>query len=738
MKIIINKFTLAIFNIWNNIIQPFITVFFTNKLLPWLLSFLKEDPDLKSVIITIINISVTAFILVVTLSIGPFEKISNSLSGRMYEYFLKNKKFSKPIFINLCLCLGQIILFPFISYCNLIVIIYLICLSIILWNIYKYSISIKAQLDLTSTCYPIIEEELQEEIKKFQQLEKEIKQNPLYSIEDNKKLIFDSVLLGLDTNNYPLGNPYNGYDKIFIYKIHQVFDLVISNMDSLKYSAYEMSIESLFRSFNLYLDYLNNHSISFDNVLLDFLDISKAVLNKSRKNSNKLYSDIYIGKLNQLIKKVSELNINKDYYYETIINFFGDFIIPFDKDDIVKGLTRFEYIGSLIFCQNVFLEFSYKKYISFIKYYQSLIYKTKDMSKVYINRVINSFAYETILNVTYLYNEEFFSCILNLLNSINTEYVLPIVNDFSTSVSVLGKDKSIYSIIRLLILDQKLETDDGKKNLYKLRKIKSLIEVLKRRYNGKGTQLNGIITLLYNIYFDIYTLFDDYIFKLTQTDFNNWTISLLQQEKDEFLTILENILFFTINNNRGKYDDIIFSEFKLFLIVLNKNRGNNAVKNYIIKNKKKLIKTIVLSNNLSEKVKIEMYRIIKTVLPTEYKKYLSKKIKRFVREINKTNKSYGFTVEECYDKKTFEIAPFFINLHIKKFIRDYINDVIFIYYLYKIKKLKNNVLKMPYPLDINMIIREQHISKLLVQCLIQEMCEEGHLYLENNIIYKFE
>lgn len=74
--------------------------------------------DNSSSIITIINISVTGFILLVTLSIIPFQKISDSLSGNLYNHFLRNKKFRTPIITNLIICLVQIVVYLFIPKCN--------------------------------------------------------------------------------------------------------------------------------------------------------------------------------------------------------------------------------------------------------------------------------------------------------------------------------------------------------------------------------------------------------------------------------------------------------------------------------------------------------------------------------------------------------------------------------------------------------------------------------------------
>ena len=51
----------------------------------WLFT-IPATPD-KSSLITIINISITGFILLITLSIYPFQKISETLSGNLYNYF---------------------------------------------------------------------------------------------------------------------------------------------------------------------------------------------------------------------------------------------------------------------------------------------------------------------------------------------------------------------------------------------------------------------------------------------------------------------------------------------------------------------------------------------------------------------------------------------------------------------------------------------------------------------------
>lgn len=693
--------------------------------------------DNSSSIITIINISVTGFILLVTLSIIPFQKISDSLSGNLYNHFLRNKKFRTPIITNLIICLVQIVVYLFIPKCNFALLIYLISLFWILVNIYNYSQAVKEQLDLSTTCFPIIENELKKEVEKFQAIEIDIKKNALYALEDNKKSIQESLLFGVDLNKFPLGNPYQGYDKIFIYKIHQIYDLLIKNIDELKYSAYELSVESLFNSYKIYLNYLNNHSFSVDNVLLDFLDISKKILKKTSENNNLLYTEIYLGNLYSLIKVIAEKNINRDFYFARIIEFYGEEVIPLNKNDWMQGLSRFESLITIIFSQEEYFEFSFEKYIGLLNRYQMIIYKVNEAtSKSQLNKTINSFAYEVFLNKSYLYQEKIIDKVLVLLKSIDTQYTIPFFDDFSTRIALLGKDKSIYSIIRNLVLNNKFETTNIKQNLYREEKIYELIEILKKRYKGKGSQVNSIISMLYNIYFDIFSLFDDFIFQISQINFENWIIDFKQPEKEKFVSILENILHFSIENGGYGNNDIIFSEIKLFVIILLQQQGSDSIKEYLCKNRKKLINSFILSPQIPQNLKIEVYKIINCYLPHEYKYYLSKKINKYYKEFNQTQKKFYFILNE-YNKETFEIAPICINLQIKQIASDYINSLLFEFYYVRRKKIISNVIVEKFPISTDeFYTKKLPFSIILNKKLTKELIDSGILYIENNQIRK--
>lgn len=693
--------------------------------------------DNSSTIITIINISVTGFILLVTLSIIPFQKISDSLSGNLYNHFLKNKKFRTPIITNLIICLVQIVVYLFIPKCNFALLIYLISLFWILVNIYNYSQAVKEQLDLSTTCFPIIENELKKEVEKFQAIEIDIKKNALYALEDNKKSIQESLLFGVDLNKFPLGNPYQGYDKIFIYKIHQIYDLLIKNIDELKYSAYELSVESLFNSYKIYLNYLNNHSFSVDNVLLDFLDISKKILKKTSENNNLLYTEIYLGNLYSLIKVIAEKNINRDFYFDRIIEFYGEEVIPLNKNDWMQGLSRFESLITIIFSQEEYFEFSFEKYIGLLNRYQMIIYKVNEAtSKSQLNKTINSFAYEVFLNTSYLYQEKIIDKVLVLLKSIDTQYTIPYFDDFSTRIALLGKDKSIYSIIRNLVLNNRFETTNIKQNLYREEKIYELIEILKKRYKGKVSQINSIISMLYNIYFDIFSLFDDFIFQISQNNFQNWTINLQQLEKEKFISILEDLLLFTMENVGQGNNEILFSEIKMFILVLLQTKGSNSVKNYLIKNRKQLIKLFVFSKKIPNELKIEVYKLVNPYLPRKNKRFLLKKMRRFEKDFLNTQKNYFFT-SRTYKKETFEIAPICINLQIKKIASDYINSLLFEFYYVRRKKIISNVIVEKFPiLTDGFYTKKLPFSIILNKKLTKELIDSGILYIENNQIRK--
>ncbi len=92
----------------------------------WLINVEKNSST--DYLLTIISMSVAAFVIFLSLSVIPFQKISTEISGRIYELFLKQKKFVAPVLINLFICIIQILFYTFVPSNNLVKICYLFSL----------------------------------------------------------------------------------------------------------------------------------------------------------------------------------------------------------------------------------------------------------------------------------------------------------------------------------------------------------------------------------------------------------------------------------------------------------------------------------------------------------------------------------------------------------------------------------------------------------------------------------
>ena len=79
----------------------------------WLIKV--EENSSTDYLLTIISISVAAFVIFLSLSVIPFQKISTEISGNLYKLFLKQRKFILPVFTNFFICLTQIACYPFCS-----------------------------------------------------------------------------------------------------------------------------------------------------------------------------------------------------------------------------------------------------------------------------------------------------------------------------------------------------------------------------------------------------------------------------------------------------------------------------------------------------------------------------------------------------------------------------------------------------------------------------------------------
>lgn len=683
----------------------------------WLFT-IPNTPD-KSSLITIINISITGFILLITLSIYPFQKISETLSGNFYNYFLTNKKFKTPLIINLCICLFEIIIYPFVPDCKFFLILYIACLIILLVNIFKYSHAIKEQLDLTKSCYPIIEENLKKEIEEIQKTELEMKNNPKIAYNEARELLIDALFFQSDVDKFPLGKPIQGYDKIFIYKIHNVYDLLYDALEKLNYSTYEKAVECLFNCLKSYFSYIENHSIVVDNVFLDFLDISKIIIDKSSEKNNKLYLDIYLGSLKLLVDDLSKLNINKDFYYSKLIDFYAINVTTYDKQYLNVGLSKVAELEVLIFKQKEFLQESFESYYSYLINYRNIIYKTKNAYNwSSINQLINCFCFDCFSNTKYFFNKDITNKLFELqksISTINTTFQIPGLNDFSTTIPIKGVDKTISALICLLISNSDY---NGKNINYKINIINRLIEILENRYLSKGLHLEGIISQLFKIYVNIVSLFDPYLFVLFNAYSKNY-VPLSDNEKKQYFSIIENILVFYISKGKIGKEDILFTELKLFMFVLLCN-NYSSLKNYIQKNRKKIIKYFVINKNISEELKIEIYRIVKNIATKNEKEYLLKKLHRFYKKI-KIEKQYfesqGLSnfIKYSYDKNIFTLDSINVFPPLFNKIKEYINFLILDYGIFKKNQYKNDVLKLPKKTKLEDI--HKYLNKIEIQAL---------------------
>lgn len=706
------------------------------ELCNWLIS---TDNSELSITITIINISVTALILILTLSINPFDKISEHISGDLYDYLIDNYKFKKPIQRTLVLCVIQIILFPFIPVVKLTIILYSIFLLIILHNIYTYSKSIKEQLDIAKTCYPIIEERLENIVVEFLNEERIYNSKIENALEKGKQEICDSILFQEPIDDFPLGKPRAGYDIKFKYEIDNIYDLVLSALEKSKYSSYEKSIESLFRCFKIYFKYINNHMIIVDNVFIDFMDISRTILKISQKHTNRLFADIFVKQLFDLVIYIRSLNLNKDFYFNTLLKFFFENIIFLNIDDYVVGVNKYDSLISLIFSDEKVYKESFETCIIHLTSLQKIIYNQKDaLNKTHTNKLINSFCYYILLNDSYLYSDDFINEIIKLQKSIDTNNTLapiPGNNDFSTTISIYGTDKTIYSIIHNYLFNKNYECTDEKLNLIRLKNVTKQINILKERYMNKTLRSDGIIKQLFCIYFDIFAILDEFVFNLlkVKTDQEIWTIHFKDFEKKIYINFLLDIFKFTITNTKTKNDDIIFSEFKLLHIVLS-DKNLSQEKEYNIFIKQNITKLIIDSNNISNLMKIEILRIIEKFYPRKEKNELLKHIKSIKKEIDKD--AWSPYIKTEYDKTIFARSDINYQMLLMTYVVEYINCQTFYHFNYIKEHIKEKILSLPQNIHLdNVQIYFKDYSPNIIRYALQELLRDGKINItENKII----
>lgn len=691
----------------------------------WLIKI--EENSSTDYLLTIVSISVAAFVIFLSLSVIPFQKISTEISGTIYKLFLKQRKFILPVLVNLIICLTQIAFYPFCPPNKLVEILYIYSLIVILVNAYKYTKKIKIELDISYTIYPLIEEDFDKSIKLLLEKECELKKNILYSQREVEKLLSDGILYQVNIEENKLGYPFEKYDRIFIYKFQSLYDILIKSVENHQYGTYEKAVECLFICQRKYFKYIENHIVIVDNVFLDFLEMANKILEKTKKLENTLYSDLLVNSLSMFVLELDKYNLNHDFYFQKIIDFYFTKIFLLTNDFIIN-CNRIISIVPIFSEKNKLYKWSFDDFIKYLMFYRINIYKKNDtLNKTMINKLINIFCFEILTNQIYLKNIEVKEKVYELQESIDAVNVctpLPGKSDFTTSIETIGNDKTLYSVIKKTIpyyINEDLNTE----NTNYLEFVERIVQILINRFNKGGTHKSGIQDQLYCIFFEIFKLLDVDTFRCLYS--TNIIFYPLRGEKEKLLNILCKIIEFE-SQEKASY---FFSELKFLFVLLAKD---NTITNFVKTNEGWFVSTVFNNQKLDYRLKIAIYSYYKTLLPKKKKKIFVKYIKKLYKA-NRMEYPIRLFIEQKYNVYELEIAYLDIPLPFKEFYKKYINQMIFLYLPFKKGIFKEKILTCSYPCKIeDMYMKFENISSIFIQGLIFELIEDQQLYINGDLI----
>lgn len=685
----------------------------------WLIKV--EENSSTDYLLTIISISVAAFVIFLSLSVIPFQKISTEISGNLYKLFLKQRKFILPVFTNLFICLTQIACYPFCSSNKLVEIIYIYSLTVILVNAYKYTKKIKIELDISYTIYPLIEEDFDKSIKLLLEKECELKKNNIYSQREAEKLLSDRILYQINIEENKLGYPFEKYDRIFIFKFQSLYDILIKSVENHQYGTYEKAVECLFLCQRKYFKYIENHIVIVDNVFLDFLEMTNKVLEKTKKLENTLYSDLLINSLSMFVLELDKYNINHDFYFQKIIDLYFNCILMLSNDFVV-GCNRIMNIIPIFTGNNKLLWNSLEKFSECLIIFQKEIYNQDDsLNKTMINKLINVFSFEILTNYAFLKNTKAKEIIFNLqeiIDAVDVYPPLPGMSDFTTSIETIGTDKTLCSVIKKTI-PYYINEDINTEKINYVEFIERIVQILINRFNKGGTHKSGIQDQLYCIFFEIFKLLDVDTFRYLYS--TNIIFYPLRGEKEKLLNILCKIIEFE-SQEKASY---FFSELKFLFVLLAKD---NTITNFVKTNERWFVFTVFNNQKLDYRLKIAIYSYYKTLLPKKKKKIFVKYIKKLYKA-NRMEYPIRLFIEQKYNVYELEIAYLDIPLPLKEFYKKYINQMIFLYLPFKKSIFKEKILTCSYPCEIEDIyVKFENISSIFIQGVLFELIEDQQLY----------
>lgn len=461
----------------------------------------------------------------------------------------------------------------------------------------------------------------------------------------------------------------------------------------------------------------------------DFIDTANKIISKTKVIENRLYTDIFINSLSSFIKDLYKYNIFHDTYYQKIVEFYFENVLTVTNDFVV-GSNRIISIIPIFSIKEKILRCTFDTFRKYLLIYRDLIYKKNDsLNKTMINKIINVFSFEVLINQLYLYDEDIKEKIYALQEKIDANNVYtPLpgqgINDFSTSIEPGDNDKTLSTIVRKTIVHYINEIPNGRVLDY-VDFLEHIITILINRYSKGGTHKSGIHDQLYCIFFHIFSLLDSNTFHfIYQTSI---TFMPPKKEKENLMKLLLCIIDFESDKN-DIMKDYFLSELKFLFILLSEM---NAV-DYIQRNKRFFMKIILNNKRIDYKFKISIYSFYKTLLPNKNKLVFRKHIKKIYRR-NKIPKEFLPFVELHYDVTKINMTYLNIPLPLQAQFYDYINKTIFTYLTFKKKKIKQSILDSVFPCSIEeMCKRFPAINSIFLNGIISELISNYEIALDSD------
>lgn len=598
-------------------------------------------PDI-SFFYTIVSIVFGAITFVVSLSIIPFQKLSESISGYLYKILLKDKKLIFSIVFTTLISFTELIGLIFIKDSILIRFLYVFGLFIVFLILFIYSVIVLRKLDITESIFIALEDHFKKIIKVIEKKEIKIKKNVIYKYNELESIMKNTVLTQENPDKYPKGNVFVDCEKIFSYKCSFIYDLILRNIEKSDYASFEATINGFERCLNLYFNYLDCHYIVMDSFFIDFLEHSKIIISKCCKTNNSLFFEYYCILFEKIIDKLISTNIPQAFYQEKIIDFLFN-TVYLEK----KNLADCSRYIKKSYC---FIKEG-KTYIPVLELYKkhfeeliTIIYTAgSNIDKSSLNCLINCFTYEVMSCKSNLYTDYVMDMIFELQELEDAKNLLPpmlVFDDYTTDIAIGfdKKDKTLATCTLHFLLKQEELPDIiecQQRNLYRIGLLLRIIKILEERYKKGGAYIDGIIVQLFVIYFNTILLINEKIFKYYTN--GNWNYAFTQEEKDAYLNIIIQIIIITANSNNHFMPDsnLLYSELKLLTILLIDNSISNlTLKDFIWKYKKDLYNNILKNQKIDKNIKIEVYKFLFFISPRSFQKHFYNKIRKIKKDNN--------------------------------------------------------------------------------------------------------